>query len=73
MKKNKNIPLLHGNYPKYCNDKFYQNFDNPLGAYSNLPSLYRLYSKYKNKRFESVSFPSSEIDYINYALMDANN
>jgi hypothetical protein len=73
MKKNKNIPLLHGDYPKFCNDKFYQNFDDPLRAYENLPFLYRLYSQYEKQHFESISFPSSEIDHINYAWMDANN
>lgn len=50
-------------FPDYPNDPFYQQFDDPLRAYNNLPSLYNFYLIYPDDRYNEPS----QLDHILYA------
>jgi hypothetical protein len=47
-------------FPKFCNDPFYKQFDNPLAAYSNIFGLYKFY-------IENPCHEVCELDHVNYA------
>jgi len=50
-------------FPVDINDKFYQQFDDPHRAWSNLPSLYRFY-------LDNPDYPEpikGEMNYMTYA------
>lgn len=50
-------------FPDKPNDPFYQQFDDPLRAYSNLPGLYKYYRRYPDNRYNE----KDQMDHVLYA------
>lgn len=63
----KSVPFLGGNYPEFPNDDFYKKFNDPHRAFWGLQRMYTHYFNF------NLIYPDCEIDYINYAWLDAQN